>query len=41
MKYHERNEDGRFVLWLVLASVLAFLVIAVPATSLHKLLVFL
>lgn len=38
MKYHERNEDGRFILSLVIASILALLVIAVPATGFHNLL---
>lgn len=38
MKYHERNEDGRFILSLVLTSILALLVIALPATNFHSLL---
>ena len=38
MKYHERNEDSRFILCLVVTSILAFLVIAVPAINFHNLL---
>lgn len=38
MKYHERNDDSRFLLTLALAAILAALVIVMPVTKFYNLL---
>lgn len=38
MKYHEKNDDGRFMTSLALMAILAFLVIVIPVTKFYNLL---
>jgi hypothetical protein len=38
MKYHERNDDSRFIISLALVTILAGLVIVIPATNFYNLL---